>query len=544
MSPEKRLLQRFEQISEAPGAIARLRHFILWLAVRGKLVERDPADEPAIELLSRIQRKRNRFLADESTRGQSSLPQIAVGELPFEFPRHWEVARVCGVGLLSGGMTPSKDQPDYWDGDINWFSPKDIKTDELIDSELKITAKAIADTGLQVYKPGCLFMVARSGILKRTFPVSINRVEAAVNQDIKVLRPFITGLERFFQIAFQGMTVFVLSTLVKTGTTVQSLKYDEFARQPIPIPPLQEQSRIISKVDELMVLCDHLEVAQAKRERRRDRLVAATLHGLNNGEAGAPKGERPAFEETARFYFNHLPRLTTRPEHIQQLRQTILSLAVCGKFGVPGKWPSSDQPLGDVATLQNGYAFKSEWFVSSGVRLLRNVNVSHGVLCWDDSACLPEKSAAEFGRFQLKENDIVLSLDRPFITTGTKVARVRRQDLPALLLQRVGRFVVNPDLLHPDYLLLWLISPHFSKQINPGRSNGVPHVSSKQVEAAEIFVPAVREQQRIVTKVKELMLLCDDLEVRLGNSASTRRSLLEATLQEALGSAASVAAAS
>ncbi len=80
-----------------------------------------------------------------------------------------------------------------------------------------------------------------------------------------------------------------------------------------------------------MALCDELEAAQAKRERRRDRLVAATLHGLNNGDASAEPDTRPTFEDNARFYFNHLPRLTTRPEHIHQLRQTILNLAVRAK---------------------------------------------------------------------------------------------------------------------------------------------------------------------------------------------------------------------
>jgi len=88
----------------------------------------------------------------------------------------------------------------------------------------------------------------------------------------------------------------------------------------------------VAKVDELMALCDELEAAQQKRERRRDRLVAATLNGLNNGDASSEIHERAGFEESAHFYFNHLPRLTTCPEHIQQLRRTILSLAVAGNL--------------------------------------------------------------------------------------------------------------------------------------------------------------------------------------------------------------------
>ena len=86
----------------------------------------------------------------------------------------------------------------------------------------------------------------------------------------------------------------------------------------------------------------------------------------------------------------------------------------------------------------------------------------------------------------------MLSLDRPFIATGTKVARVRAEDLPALLLQRVARFVVGKTL-HPEFLFLWIRSPSFSDQIDPGRSNGVPHVSSKQIEAAAVRTTAYRQ---------------------------------------------------
>lgn len=305
----------------------------------------------------------------------------------------------------------------------------------------------------------------------------------------------------------------------------------------MPFPPLQEQRRIAAKFDALMSLCDEVEAAQQKRDRRRDQLVAATLHGLNNGEVSAESGEGMSFQETSRFCFDHLPRLTTRPEQIEQLRQTILNIAVRGKLS-PGTWPDSAEPLSAVAELQNGYAFKSEWFESCGVRLLRNVNMGHGILCWDDLACVPRTKAIEFSRFELQEGDVVLSLDRPFITTGTKVARVRKQDLPALLLQRVGRFVFDRALLDPDYLFLWLTSPHFSSQIDPGRSNGVPHVSSKQVEAAEIFVPQIEEQRRVVAKVKELLEVCDELETTLRQTGNMRRALLEATLQQALGQTA------
>jgi type I restriction enzyme S subunit len=124
---------------------------------------------------------------------------------------------------MSGGTTPSKDRSAFWDGDVNWFSSENIKTGELTGSELKATREATEVTGLQGYSPGCLVMVARSGLLKRTVAVSILRVGGTVKQDLKVLSPFVGGIERCLQIMLRGMTGFILTSLVKTGMTVQSL---------------------------------------------------------------------------------------------------------------------------------------------------------------------------------------------------------------------------------------------------------------------------------------------------------------------------------
>ncbi|WP_435011633.1 restriction endonuclease subunit S [Tundrisphaera lichenicola] len=199
------------------------------------------------------------------------------------------------------------------------------------------------------------------------------------------------------------------------------------------------------------------------------------------------------------------------PDAIPTLQQYILDSAVRGRLSPGTEWPKQTQPLRDFANLQNGYAFKSDWFASKGVRLLRNANVGHGVLAWDDLVCLPSERVSEFERFNLDAGDIVLSLDRPFIATGTKVAWVRQRDLPCLLLQRVGRFRFDPKLLLPDYLYMWLRSSLFNDQIDPGRSNGVPHISSKQVEEALIQIPGVDEQRRLVKTVEKLTAACDQL---------------------------------
>ena len=124
------------------------------------------------------------------------------------------------------------------------------------------------------------------------------------------------------------------------GQAYPAINDTDFARLPFPLPPLAEQHRIVAKVDELMVLCDRLEEARTERETTRDRLTEASLARLN-----APDPDLDVFQNHAAFALDNLIPLTTRPDQIKALRQTILNLAVRGKL--VEQYPN-DEPTGEA----------------------------------------------------------------------------------------------------------------------------------------------------------------------------------------------------
>ena len=245
-------------------------------------------------------------------------------------------------------------------------------------------------------------------------------------------------------------------------------------------------------------------------------------------------------------FMEHFETFAAAPNGVAKLRELILPLAVQGKLGTQddgdaltdfsqsdnNRWEARDAEttVGDFAEIQNGCAFKSQWFVQHGVRLVRNVNVGHDELRWDEAARVTPDIAQQFDRFNLSEGDIVISLDRPLITTGLKVARVGRDDLPCLLRQRVGRVVFKHEDVLPEYFFLWLHSPAFTRTIDPGRSNGVPHISAREIEAIPFSLPPLAEQRRIVEKVDQLLGLCDELAARQAARREKRQRLVGATL--------------
>jgi type I restriction enzyme S subunit len=522
----ERLLAYYEHIFDAPDAIARLRRFILDLAVRGKLVLQDPNDEPASELLKRIATEKALLVRAGQIRNFSAFLNIERELEPFALPNGWLWTRLGDVlTKLTDGTHHSP--PNEPAGDFKYITAKNIKEEGVSLAEITYVSRKIHEEIYSRCNPvkGDILYIkdgATTGI------VTINDLDEPFSMlsSVALLKLPNCVFNRLIVAFLRSPFFFDQMRGFMKGVAITRVTLNRMAPALLPLPPAAEQRRIVAKVDELMALCDRLEAARKAGEATRDRLTTASLARFNEPDS-------KTFQADACFALDALPALTARPEQIKQLRQTILNLAVRGRLSAEGAWRSAPVKLSDVASLQNGYAFKSEWFSKSGTRLLRNANVGHGVLNWNDEVCLPETQVPDYERFRLYDGDVVLSLDRPFIVTGTKVARVKTKDLPALLLQRVGRFVLSPEL-DPDYLCLWINSPHFSTQIDPGRSNGVPHISSKQVEAAMLFLPPLAEQHRIVAKVDVLMALCGRLEASLTATSDTRHRLLDALLIEAL----------
>ncbi|RBA35427.1 MULTISPECIES: restriction endonuclease subunit S [Acinetobacter] len=279
----QRIVANFDLLFSTDYSIEQLKQTVLQLAVMGKLVKQVPSDEPASELLKKIADEKAKLIKEGKIKKSKPLPEITEEEKPFELPSGWEFFRLQELGNFCGGKTPSKANPAYWDGTIPWVSPKDMKLEEIYDSEDHVTALAIQD-GLELLPPNSLLFVVRSGILRRTFPLAITKEEVTINQDIKALKLYDFSVIEYLVILFKGFEKHILINLTKTGTTVESLKVDDFINYPFIIPPLNEQKRIVEKVNQLFSMIEQLQVLQSKLQKTKiylaDALVANAVEGV------------------------------------------------------------------------------------------------------------------------------------------------------------------------------------------------------------------------------------------------------------------------
>lgn len=555
MSTE-RLLKHLEQIAEAPNAVPRLRRFILDLAVRGKLVEQSPKEESPHHLLEQLE-KNKRKTDSTMVRKSLSIPPVQSDDL-WEVPESWAFVQVGKLpstdGLfVDGDWIESKDQDP--NGDIRLIQLADIGVGIFRNRSNKfLTSKTAERLNCTYLHEGDILIARMPDPIGRAcvFPGDTRYCVTAV--DVAILRPTIEGISLKFIVHAINSSLFSGNTIKYTaGTTRNRISRGNLANLPLPFPPLAEQHRIVAKVDELMALCDELEAAQIKREKRRDRLVAAILHGLNNGEADSEVNEKFPFEESARFYFNYLPRLTTRPEHIQQLRQTILNLAVRGKL-VPQDLkaePASEmlarvrewraeamrkklirdprKPLKTIALNESPYKLPDGWawarlgeviYIQSGDGLtaenMKGGNIpvygGNGINGYHDTFNIEEPTIV-IGRVGFYCGSIHVTPAKAWVTDNAFITKYCSQEI------------------FQDFLVLLLKGTNLKENEN---ATAQPVISGSKIYPIVVGIPPFAEQHQIVAKVAELMKLCEELEARISETTTIHRQFLEATLQEAI----------
>ena len=305
----ERLLACYERISDAPDAVAHMRRFILKLAVRGKLVAQNPHDEPASGLLKRITEERDRLVkVGEISRNRSKPTRMV--DPTFTLPKSWEWVALGYLVLYDAG---TKRHPQTLNQQLWLLELEDIEKD---------SGRLLVRTTASTRESKSTKSEFRSGdILYGKLRPYLNKVMVAnepgySTTEIVALRPYLPLCSQYFALSLRRPDFVDYVTRLGRGTKMPRLRTEDANVAPFPLPPLAEQHRIVTKVDELMALCEQLEAARTEREATRNRLAAASLARLT-----APDPDPTTFQNHAAFALENTPH---DPHH--------LSLAIRGKL--------------------------------------------------------------------------------------------------------------------------------------------------------------------------------------------------------------------
>ena len=190
--------------------------------------------------------------------------------------------------------------------------------------------------------------------------------------------------------------------------------------------------------------------------------------------------------------------------------------------------------IGSCAKLQGGFAFKSSDYLNDGIRLVQISNVNKDTLDWDSINCVPQAFLQKYKDFELHVGDLVLAMTRPVIKSldAVKIATVSENDVPSLLNQRVGRFVVDRKKLHSVYLMVLCQMPEFREYVEAMSGNSLqPNISSKQVEDYSIVLPPLALQEQFAAFVQQT----DKSKMAIQQSLNKLETLKKSLMQEYFG---------
>ncbi|WP_407334293.1 restriction endonuclease subunit S [Enterovibrio sp. 27052020O] len=544
--------------------IKKLRELILELAVRGKLVPQDPNYEPASVLLERIASERARLAVEGKIKKSKIFSPVTEQEQAFDIPSSWRWLKLGSIGYDHGQKKPDCSFTYIDVGAINKEMGL-IESADILEAEAAPSrARKLVKEGTVIYSTIRPYLLNIAVVDRTIFP------EPIASTAFAIIHPFEGILSSFVYRYLRSPSFVSYVESVQTGVAYPAINDKQFFSGVIPIPPTEEQHRIVAKVDELMALCDQLEQQTEASLDAHQVLVETLLATLTNSQDATE-----LMANWARIS-EHFDTLFTTEQSIDQLKQTILQLAVMGKlvpqdpndepaaklleriaeekaqlvkekkikkqkalppiaedekpFELPKGWEWIR--LGALTSLvTSGSRGWNKYYSDSGATFIRSQDIKYDRVEFDNRAFVELPQSTEGKRTKVDLGDILVTI------TGANVgkAAVVEQELPeAYVSQHVSLIKLMDQRLSP-YIHLWLTGSHGGRLHLLSQSYGdKPGLNLQNIN--ELIVPVAPEEHQllVLTKVDQLMELCERLKQRLCDSQQTQLQLTDAIVGEAL----------
>ena len=229
----------------------KLKQSVLQYAMEGKLVKQNPSDEPASELIKKIENEKAELVKEGKIKKSKKLPVITDDEKPFDIPDSWEWVRLGEIGIVTSGGTPRKAEKSYWDdANIPWITPavmSKAQNNIIFDNDNvgKINQKGLSNSSAHLISANSIVVSSRAPIGY----INIVPFAYTTNQGCKSISTYakVDNKYVYYAIKFSVPDMYERAS----GTTFKEISGTRFGETVIPLPPLEEQKLIITKVEKL-----------------------------------------------------------------------------------------------------------------------------------------------------------------------------------------------------------------------------------------------------------------------------------------------------
>ncbi len=562
------ILKNFDLVSQGADGVPKLRQAILRLAVEGKLVSQNP-NSNSKDFISIIREKRSRLMRDRKIIEKNELEPITEKEKPYLLPNGWEFLRLGGIALkLGAGSTPLGGKKVYVNHGVKFLRSQNVWNDGLYLTDVAyIDEKVHEDMDGTWVKPKDILLNITGASIGRSCVVPDEFDTANVSQHVAIVRLVEPELRWFLHLYVISPVFQKMIDDAEVGVSREGLSMGKLKKFVIPVPPVEEQKRIVAKVDQLMALCNELEAGQEKQTHIRQQLNDAALNDL----LFATTTEE--FEKSWQRIVDNFDCLYDDRENFQSLRQTILQMAIRGKLVQQNE---SDEPVdqmfsrvveekrmhnritskdlqknGSCETLGYELPVNWRWRTLEDILIFGPTNgFSPKAVEYETPVRSLTLTATTSGKFKPEHTKFIsnnISKDSGLWLRDGDILVQRGNSIEYVGVSAVYRGkpyqFIYPDLMmklriskemNVDFVHLTMNSEpcrNFLRERASGTSGSMPKINQTTLKSLPLPIPPVVEQNRIVDKVNQLMALCDELEKRLVAKSSHVEKITETLMR-------------
>ncbi len=554
------ILENFDTIFKNKTSLETLDKVILDLAIKGKLVEQNQDDEPASELIKRIKAEKQRLIDEKVIKKEKPLPPIEDEEIPFDIPNNWEWVRLGEIGLLQTGNTPSTSKAEYFGRDIPFITPADISKGKIFYENRGLSF--LGKEKGRVAKQNAILQVCIGGSIGKVYYTDR---EVCFNQQINGIDLYICNFKYIYLIL---SSTYFYEELIKNsnGTATPIINKSSWGNLPIPLPPIEEQKRIVSKVEKLQSIIKDLKEIYIKNQNNRENLKKSLL-----SEIESQSSDKDLLKNLETIFTNFDKIIKTK-EDIKDIRNLILSLAIKGKLVeqresnepaselikrikaekeqlIKEKIIKKEKTLPPIEKEEIPFDIPSswEWVRLKDISYLNPRNTVEDDLVtsfvpmklifdsYENNHLTEDKLWKDIksGFTHFRNDDIGIAKITPcFENRKSVIFKNLKNGLGAGTTELYIVRCFSKDILN-SYLLNIFKSERFIKggiETYTGTA-GQQRVKKEFIENYLIPLPPIEEQKRIVSKIESLMKICDLLEEKIILNEKISENLLESILK-------------
>ena len=483
-----------------------LKNSILQLAIQGKLVEQRKEEGTAKELIQRIEAEKKQLIKEGKIKKQKALPEIKEDEIPFDIPESWEWTRMSSIAdMYTGNSIPKSIKENKYsnvENGYDYIGTKDVGFDYTVSYDNGIKIPFEEDKFKKSFKDSILMCIEggsagrKIGILDKT--VCFGNKLCSFN--------LIYGEPRFLYYYLQSPLFFQAFRDEMTGI-IGGVSISKLKGIIVPLPPLEEQKRIVAKIEELMPYVDKYDVAYSEVEELNKKFPEDMQKSILQYAIQGKLVEQREEDGTAEDLYQQIQEEKKKLIKEGKIKKTKALPEIAEDeipFDIPENWKWVR--LGDISNnIHYGYTASAQEKGNS--KLLRITDIQNNSVNWNSVPFCNVKNN-EFEKYGLNNRDIMIAR-----TGGTigKTYIVDSLDDKAVFASYLIR-VIPVENINEVFLKKFMESPLYWTQLKSGSiGTGQPNVNGKTLSKLLLPLPPLKEQKRIVAKVEELIPRCKQL---------------------------------